>query len=323
MEKRRKSPLFIYIAVVLVLFSVLYLFPQVTGFLKPTYIARYGELKTYDDVTGYFVRDEKVYFSNKTGNIENALDEGDLIRKGTCVMDVSGTDEGSGSSSFSQIRDNVKGGQRVDTSDYITKSEGVLSYSADGYESQLTPDNMKSKDRTFYQDIGKGAPVNLKRNTTAGGDPVFKIADRSNWYIVCFVDDSHADRYKEDTDITVKVGSTSIIGNIMYKKADGDSVRLIIKTNYYLKDFAKLRATSVRLITSDSTGILIKNSSIETVKGQKGVYVRTKTGSYKFVPVNILDSDGSTSTVSSTQFTDAKGNLVSTVKVYDVIERNP
>lgn len=325
MKKKKISPIVIYAAAVIVLYVIIYIFPSVTGFLKPTYIARYGELKTYDETTGYIVRNEQVYFSSKSGSITRLVKQGELIRKGTRVMKVSGgsSDTSSVGSSYKNITENVKGSQRVNTSSYTTKSEGVLSFYADGYESQLTPSNMEKKSSDFYRSIRETNVINIKRSSTNKKEPVFKIADRAKWYIVCFVDKSHGSRYKEDASLRVKIGSTTIYGTVKSKKTDGSEVRLIIETNYYYKNFARYRTQDVQLITSDSMGIIIENSSIVTKNGQKGVYVRQKTGSYKFTPINIIDTDGEKSTVSSGMYTDSDGNSVSTVKTYDVIERRP
>jgi putative membrane fusion protein len=324
MKKKRISPVVIYIAAVIVLYVIIYIFPSVTGFLKPTYIARYGELKTYDETTGYIVRNEQVYFTGKSGNIDRLVKEGKLIRKGTRVMKVSGSGSGSSSgSSYRNITENVSGKQRVDTSDYVTTSEGVLTFYADGYESELTPANMEKKSSDFYRSLKESHVINIKRGSANKNEPVFKIADRAKWYIVCFVDKSHSSRYKEGASLRVKLGSTTIYGTVSSKKTDGDEIRLIIKTNYYYKNFARHRAQDVQIITSDSMGILIENSSIVTKNGQKGVYVRQKTGSYKFTPINVIDTDGTKSTVSSGMYTDSKGYPVNTVKTYDVIERRP
>ena len=99
--------------------------------------------------------------------------------------------------------------------------------------------------------------------------------------------------------------------------------KLIIKTSYYYKYFATLRKIDVEVITSDVMGLLISNTSIVEKGGKKGVFVRQKTGKYKFVPINVIATDGTQSAISPSQFRDSDGNTVTTVRSYDDILRRP
>ena len=52
------------------------------------------------------------------------------------------------------------------------------------------------------------------------------------------------------------------------------------------------------------------NSSIATVDGQVGVYVKERTGDFTFTPIKIIASDGEDSAVSSSYFYDDEGQRV-------------
>ena len=65
MRNVKKSPVVILFIVAAVLYAIIYILPQVTGVLRSSYTAEYGELKTFDKVEGYFVRSEYVYFSDR------------------------------------------------------------------------------------------------------------------------------------------------------------------------------------------------------------------------------------------------------------------
>ena len=64
MEKFKNKPILVFITVFLILYAIIYVIPKVTGALKFSYVAEYGNLEVADEVAGYFVRNEKVYFSN-------------------------------------------------------------------------------------------------------------------------------------------------------------------------------------------------------------------------------------------------------------------
>ena len=98
-------------------------------------------------------------------------------------------------------------------------------------------------------------------------------------------------------------------------------LKLVIRTDYYYKDFASVRTVPVKIITSDATGLVIYNSSITKKNGRKGVYVRQNNGKYRFTPVQVITTDGKKSVISSSSFYDSDGNAVSTVQNYDEVLR--
>ena len=337
MGKDRKSPVVILFIVAAVLYAIIYILPRVTGVLRSSYTAEYGELKTFDKTEGYVVRNEFVYFSNDTGVANRYIKENKLVRRGTRIMEVqsSGRETGNedvnaldtsakGNSALGNIRDNVKGEHHIDTEDFVTEQEGIVSYHADGYESELTPETMDSRDKAYFQKLKNSSDISLGNEIVSETDPVFKICDRATWYIICYIPREHANRYSEGTRLDIKINDgDTITGKVLNISDERREKRLTIKTNYYHKKFATLRKIDVEVITSDVMGLLISNTSIVEKGGKKGVYVRQKTGKYKFVPIHVIATDGTDSAISPSQFRDADGNTVSTVRSYDDILRRP
>ncbi len=363
MRNVKKSPVVILFIVAAVLYVIIYILPQVTGVLRSSYTAQYGELKTFDKVDGYFVRTEYVYFSEITGAANRYIDENKLVRKGTRIMEVTpggevkaeedkdkkdakasetekAADESAGEGGnsnvkaldaskkgdavYSEIRKNVKGDQRIETDDFITQNEGILSYHADGNESIITPENMDKKDKAFFQKLSNMSDMNLNNDIVAKTDPVFKIVDRAAWYIICYIPREHEKRYKEGNRIRILINDEkTITGTVQSITDERREKRLTIKTNNYYENFATLRKADIEVITSDVMGLLISNTSIVKKDGKKGVYVRQKTGKYQFVPINVIATDGTQSAISPSQYRDADGNTITTVRSYDDILRRP
>ena len=347
MGKIKKSPVIILAIIAAVLYVIIYILPAVTGVLRSSYTAEYGELKTFDKAEGYVVRNEFVYFSGKTGRANRYIKEDKLVRKGIRIMEVKDTSEqpegsaekdqkntgsdaksfdtsAKGSSTYENVRESVKGDNHIDTDDFVTRQEGILSYHVDGYESELTPDNMGKKDKSFFQKLSNTRDFKLDSEIVSATDPVFKICDRSAWYIICYIPREHAKRYAEGTKLQVKINDQrTITGTVSSIEDERREKRLTIKTNHYYSDFTTARRVDIEVITSDVMGLLISNTSIVDQKGQKGVYVRQKTGKYLFVPINIIATDGTQSAISPSQYRDAEGNTVSTVRSYDDILRRP
>ncbi len=405
MRNVKKSPVVILFIVAAVLYAIIYILPQVTGVLRSSYTAEYGELKTFDKVEGYFVRSEYVYFSDVTGEANRYIDENKLVRKGTRIMEVtsgsasgaedageepesskangakdakgnkdssgkgdkskddeSGKDsknkdsknkdakddkdaEGSedgeeqtgedsstkaldtsqkGAAAYSEIRKNVKGKHHIDTDDFVTLQEGILTYHADGNESIITPKNMAKKNKAFFEKLKNASDMELNNEVVAETDPVFKIVDRAAWYIVCYIPREHESRYAVGNRVRVLINDEkTITGTVESITDERREKRLTIKTNNWYEHFATLRKADIEVITSDVMGLLISNTSRVKKNGQWGVYVRQKTGKYKFVPINIIASDGTYSAISPSQYRDAEGNTVTTVRSYDDILRRP
>ena len=368
MRNVKKSPVVILFIVAAVLYAIIYILPQVTGVLRSSYTAEYGELKTFDKVEGYFVRSEYVYFSEIGGKVNRYIDENMLVRKGTRIMEVTPTagasnkedtgdepgspgktnggkegkdskDKGSdvksqsvGTSNkddavygmYGEINKNVKGKHHVETADFVTQQEGILTYHADGYESKITPKNMAKKDKAFFKKLKNFSDTELNSDTVSITNPVFKIVDRAAWYIVCYIPREHESRYAVGNRVRVLINNEkTITGTVESITDERREKRLTIKTNNWYEHFATLRKADIEVITSDVMGLLISNTSRVKKNGKWGVYVRQKTGKYKFVPINIIASDGTYSAISPSQFRDADGNTVTTVRSYDDILRRP
>lgn len=320
MARRKNKLVLAFIIAVVVLYIVIYVIPGLNSALTPTYTVEYGELRVTDSVDACIVRNEQVYFSGKAGKANRYFKQGALVRRGSKVMDVSGKG-GAKEKKFSDLRSSIKGEARISASDLKTKKEGILSYYADGYESRLTPDFMKKHNAEYYRKVRECDVIPLKRSTIAKGDPVFKIADRSLWYLVCYIPESSTSRYKVGSPVSAEISGTEIRGTIQSLKKEGDQQQLIIRTNYYLKGFAVKRSVPAKIITADNMGLLVYNSSISKKNGHKGVWVKQKTGDYKFVRIGIISTDGKKSVVYKSYFYDEKGKQITTLKSYDEVLR--
>lgn len=317
-----KHPVFlIWLFLFILLCVIVYAIPSLTGALRSTYTVKYGSLKVEDSGTGYLVRNERVYRAESGGRENRYISDGSLVRKGVSVLEINGSSSGEHTEEFKELMHRLNG--RGVFSTYKTKNEGVVSYSADGYEYKLTPDNMASKSKSWYQALSNDTVVQLKRSEVKKNEPVFKVADRSKWYIVIFVDTSHAKRYTAGEQLKIRVDKRkTIYGDVQSVKNMDGSTRLIISTDYYYDRFASERTAQVTVTMSETDGLIIPNESIAGKNGRKGVYVRQKTGKYVFTPINVLATDGTQSAISQSSFVDKKGKLVDTVENYDTILRH-
>jgi putative membrane fusion protein len=397
MRKRKRRIITVFFAALIVLFIIIYAFPNVTGALKKTVIIEYGGIQVTDHITAYFVRDESVYFANKSGSINYYVEEGEQVRKGVKILDITLGDPENEESSYSRITERIdrfNGGESIFSDDikkmksqlvklkeqkeqalaegetqkaekldkqidrltqkkeyieandaaareeivkqntassekgiipeqYISQSNGVISYYIDGYESEFTPANMallsEDKVETLKIDV-----QNLARKTTLSREPLYKVVDNNQWFVVFWVAPENIVKYEKGKTAYLNLPLGQVEGKI-YDIIDDDGQWLVILSfNRYYEEFARIRKIDAEVITSDYKGLTIKNESITTKDGQPGVYVKDKSGEYVFKPVKIITSDGEWSLVEVSYFyTDNGATKVETVNIYDEILKKP
>ncbi|MDD2189571.1 MAG: HlyD family efflux transporter periplasmic adaptor subunit [Eubacteriales bacterium] len=118
--KWKKKLVLLFCTTLIILFIIIYVFPNVTGALKQTEIIEYGSLQETDRVTAFFVRSEIVYFANKPGTIQYYVKEGEQVRKGIKVLDISHGAQEDKESSYKRIMERISrfnGGESIFSDD--------------------------------------------------------------------------------------------------------------------------------------------------------------------------------------------------------------
>lgn len=92
-SKKRKRKLnryflILFFASVMILYLIIYTFPDVTGALTRTKVIEYGSVQVKDPITCWFIRDEEVFYADRSGTINYYVEEGEQVRKGTKILDI-------------------------------------------------------------------------------------------------------------------------------------------------------------------------------------------------------------------------------------------
>ena len=127
--KKKRRLIALFFTTLVILFIIIYVFPNVTGALKKTEIIEYGSIQVTDKVTAYFVRNENVYFANKSGSIKYYIQEGDLVRKGTKVLDIVSGAQDDEKSSYQSIMERISrfnGGESIFSDDIKKITEQLV-----------------------------------------------------------------------------------------------------------------------------------------------------------------------------------------------------
>ncbi len=85
---RQKVSIILYAIIVVALFVLIYFVPSVFETFTPTLIAEIDTVKITDEVEGYIVRDENVYFAARGGLVTPNIPEGERARKGEKIVSI-------------------------------------------------------------------------------------------------------------------------------------------------------------------------------------------------------------------------------------------
>lgn len=394
--KIKNGIMVLFCLALVILFIIIYVYPNVTGALKKTEIIEYGSLQITDQVTAYIVRNETVYFADEPGGIQYNAEEGEQVRKGAKVLDIIPGGQKDRESSYQKLMERISrfnGGESLFDDDikriraqiaklesdrdaainereqeqaarlekqllrlrqkldyilaadaeakeeiiyqnkqlnwsdvaenYISRQNGVVSYYIDGCESEFTPENMALLSMDKVQKLNIEVQ-NLARETTLANEPLYKIVDHKKWYAVFWVAPGNIVKYEKGKKATLNLPLGQVDGKVYDILDDGGQFLVILEFNRYYEDFARIRRIDAEVVTSDYSGLIIKNASLTSKDGQPGVFVKDKSGEYVFKPVKIITSDGEWSLVEASYFYTADGaTKVETVNIYDEILKNP
>ncbi len=206
---------------------------------------------------------------------------------------------------------------------YEIGSPGYVSYIIDGYEAELNPLTMTLLDKDKVSKIDD-SNKNLKRSMTLKHEPLFKIVDNTGWYVTFWIDESDMGKYNVENEVELVLDDAQLNAKVdSVIDSDGD-IQVILKSTEYYENLPTLRKMNIEVVTSDSSGLIIKNSFLTSEDDMTGVYVRDIDGSVEFTPVKVKSTDGEYSIVESGYFTvyDKETELTEqykTVNVFDEI----
>jgi putative membrane fusion protein len=319
------------------LYVAIYVIPDVRGALRRTAVLEYGNLSISDEVTAYIVRDETVYMASRAGEIRYYVGEGVKVRKGVKLLDIvggsapqtsvnaeadAGTEDTDGMAALiSRI-----GANGVVLEQNAASETGVVSYYIDGCESVFSFENLP----LLTRDIAAGSVgpvVNVTRHDgyVARGEPIYKLTDNTQWRMVFWFDKDSGSivNYKSGASVTARMQNGDVDGRIESVVDQGDAWMIVLDFDRHYEDLSQLRNAAVTVVVADYRGLLVDNGSIAALDGAVGVYARQKSGDFKFVPVNVVRSDGARSIISMSSFVAPDGKEVRTVNIYEEILSDP
>ena len=88
--RKKRLIIIAYVFLLILLYFVIYILPNLLVSLKSSYAVQYGEIEVSQTASGIIARDENVYTSASSGKTNYLIKEDDLVRVGTKILEVDG-----------------------------------------------------------------------------------------------------------------------------------------------------------------------------------------------------------------------------------------
>ena len=321
LSKKTKRIIAVYLAALLLVYIIVEVLPEVTDIFETTQTLEPGTLRIAYETTGYLIKDESVGIAPESGDIQYLVAVGTAVKKGYPIVSVTPDGESNQDARFGEYMDKLDGYEGL-SEEYNSPISGVFSLTVDGYEDYFTPDKMDKIKRETVESLSYKS-ANLERSSVIEGEPIYKVSNDDNWYVLCWVDKETAESYSEGRAVSLELPEGTVDASVHSVREDGDDYRVIFYLNVYYEAFCESRAVDMSIVTSDNEGLLVDNKCIVEKNGQQGVYVVDKNGDYVFTRISVISTDGEQSVIEDATFVDEEGNQVYTVDVYDEVLKHP
>ena len=321
LSKKTKRIIAVYLAALLLLYIIVEVLPEVTDIFETTQTLEPGTLRIAYETTGYLIKDESVGIAPESGDIQYLVAVGTAVKKGYPIVSVTPDGESDQDARFGEYMNKLDGYEGL-SEEYNSPISGVFSLTVDGYEDYFTPDKMDKIKRETVESLSYKS-ANLERSSVIEGEPIYKVSNDDNWYVLCWVDKETAESYSEGRAVSLELPEGTVDASVHSVREDGDDYRVIFYLNVYYEAFCESRAVDMSIVTSDNEGLLVDNKCIVEKNGQQGVYVVDKNGDYVFTRISVISTDGEQSVIEDATFVDEEGNQVYTVDVYDEVLKHP
>ena len=329
MKKSTRIVLIVFVALAIILYGIIFLWPEMRGLTNETKTLEYGSAPVTDEATVYFVREEALFYATASGRLEYLQTEGTKLRKGVKILNIlpESIPKQEDESKFSAITE-AAGKSMLPSTDDVALFTAILSFNADGYEGIITPRKIESLKEKDFEGIPEG--IDLKRDFATTGEPIYKLTDNNLWYMVYWTDNMSEGQVEEllsdgGKKVDVEIDSTRITTTVNSITEDDGKHKVVLKSDKYYEKMHLLRKAEATIIISEFQGPIISPKSVVERDEGPGVYVKQRNGSFKWIPIQIIKSESTEDKmiIAVGSFLNDDGEATETVNYYDEILVNP
>lgn len=177
---------------------------------------------------------------------------------------------------------------------YYSKEAGIISYEIDGLEEVFSANNVLNYSSKDFKEIDLDVKKTENGANLKVGEPVYKIIDNLEWYIMIRVEDKkELDRLEEGNSIYVTIDDMNekVQAEVIKVDKSKDKPIVMVKCDTYFHNYYNKRYVKVDLIKNSYNGLKLPAKVVTNKDGIDGVYVKDISGIIRFRPVKILGKD--------------------------------
>lgn len=212
----------------------------------------------------------------------------------------------------------------------FSQTSGIVSYLIDGYEEIYSYNDKEDYGYSDFKAISNKQKLIENHMDVDYGEPIFKVIDNFEWYMVVKIDNiKDIDSYEIGDSINISADKVEgeIKGYIRNINREGNKGTVLCNFNTDFQDYYDKRLIDVNIIKYKYEGFKIPSKSIVEKDGIKGVYIKDISGIIKFKPIEILKEEDKFTYINRGDKNNkikVKGSdkLAKTVTIYDEILQN-
>ncbi|MCF6462720.1 HlyD family efflux transporter periplasmic adaptor subunit [Clostridium sp. Cult1] len=178
--------------------------------------------------------------------------------------------------------------------EYYSKESGILSFIIDGYEELYSANSIDEYEYSDFKEISNKQKIISNNDNIKADDPIFKIMDNFEWYMIIKIDNLRDISSYEEGDTITLTGEKiegELIGHIKRISKDKGKGLIVASFNTDFVKFLDKRHLDVNIIKYKRDGYKIPSKSVVDRDGIKGVYIKEISGIVRFRPIEIIKED--------------------------------
>lgn len=171
------------------------------------------------------------------------------------------------------------------------EQDGVVSFYIDGYESDLTPEALKTLTIADVKAVLAGSNLENTRQIRMNG--IYRIVDQDHWYVAVLASGSAwTPVVGQDNYFMQLVGYDDLIftASVYSVQKEGDTTLAVFEINDPIGPLIYRRSGKAQF-NIELTGLSVRVEALYNQNGQMGVWLYDVPGG-TFVPVEVLSTDG-------------------------------
>ncbi|MFP4021165.1 MAG: efflux RND transporter periplasmic adaptor subunit [Halanaerobium sp.] len=271
--KKKKNTNFKPFVIIFILIISLIIGIQLFGAAKfESILAAQGEV-----IDGFWsnvliVRDEVVIKAPVNGRVELQVEEGDRMASGKKLAEIKSSDSS----------------QKI-----FNQKAGIISFAVDGLEKEVNVDNLNQISLNKFDELKGNYRHLLSGDRIKKNDPLYRIINNFELYIIAEVPEAQADRFRIDELIFLEQKNSDELyeAKIVDIRHNLEDTFFYIKLDQFIPQWTNRRRIDLNIIKNIYRGIKIPRKAVFNQPSGRGVLKVSGYNKYEFQEVEILNGN--------------------------------